>query len=119
MLTDLEPLLVTLFAEADRLKKVLKSCEKVRVAVSNQADDIRDRHKRTAAALEILTDRQEHGVSLEMRAEFARRFKKTMDQQQLDGTAIENLTVDVRNAVRNISKAGIFLKHELKQDLGV
>ena len=104
-----------LSTETANLKKAFIACENVMVMVSRAMDAMGDRAK---AALEILIDRHEHGVSVEMRAEFAWRFKKTMYQQQLDETTIENLRVDVRNAVRNITAAAVVLKHEYEQDAG-
>ena len=112
MLTNSGPLLVTLSREADVLKRSLKACEKAvqaTMAMSRMSDPVK-------AVVADLADKQEHGTSLEMRAEFAQKFKKTMDGQHLDETMIENLTDDVRNAVNDITRAGVVLKHELKVD---
>ena len=102
--------MANLSTETADLKKALKACERA-VQASTVMKAMGDRAK---AALKILLERLEHGVSVEMRAEFAWRFKKTMDQQQLDETTIETLLVDVRSAVSDITTAGIVLSYECK-----
>ena len=99
--------MVALAAEAADLKKVLKTCEKAMWWVCGYWDNMTYNAK---DAVEIFIDRHEVGFHVQMAAEFAWFFKKTMDKQQLDETIIENLIVDVRNAFNYITPAsGWFL----------
>ena len=69
---------------------------------------------RAQAAMTNLVDKQELGEHVLMRAEYAQKFRKTTDRQPLDATRLGTLTDEVRQAVSDISMAGIVLKHELK-----
>ena len=113
--------MANLSTEAADLKKTLKACKKAvtattvprsKCANTTAMNTTRDR---VQSAMATLINKQELGESLAMAAEFALRFKKTMDRQQLDATTIEPLLVDIRSAVFDITAASIFLKHECEK----
>ena len=96
--------------EITNLKKGLKACERA-VAATKEMQSIPDRARR---AMTSLAEKQELGDHVLMRAEYAQKFRKTTDRQPLDATRLGTLTDEVRQAVSDISMAGIVLKHELK-----
>ena len=108
MLTDLGQLQANLSSEVADLRKALKACEKVQVTTTMKMPMT----SRRQAAMTTLIDKQEIGASVAIAAEFAVKYKKTMDRKKLDATAIKTLLVDVRTASSDITTAGIVLKHE-------
>ena len=112
-MTNLGKLVERLPAETADLKKAIKACEKARSATTAMTP-MSDRVKAAMAAMADLTDKQENGESCLMMADYAIKFKKTTDREPLNVTTTETLLADIRNAINDISTAGIVLKHEMK-----
>ena len=112
MSTDIEPLLLRLSGEAAVVRKCLKYCERVLVA----AAEMKPLPDGVETLVADLLDKQENGERMRVVAEYALKFKKTLqDKRQLDETIIENLIADARNAVNGIVAVGVVLKHKLQQ----
>ena len=93
MLTDLGQLI----HEGTKMKRAL---EMAKIAIPHRYKPISTRVKR---AMADLVDKQEIGEYVQMKAEYALKFKKTTDRKPLDPTAIKDLLVAIRDAVNGIA----------------
>ena len=103
MLTDLGQLI----HEGTKMKRAL---EMAKIAIPHRYKPISTRVKR---AMADLVDKQEIGEYVQMKANYALKFKKTTDRKPLDATAIETLLAAIRDASSDITTAGLVLKCEV------
>ena len=67
---------------------------------------------RAQSAMTDLMEKREVGEHVLNTADFAFKYKKTMEREPLNAAMLETLMTDIRRSVKDISRAGIAFNEE-------